>query len=485
MKRLDSPTTKLNAAKRTRVQQSPLGTETAAASSSSHSAASSVTDAAYDRLHQLTAVLPPPLAVIVLGNADILSLVASSLRFSGQDTSFVRFARCSRRVHSLVMRDGPWWKQQHIHSTMCEPLVPLHRWTCLSHDDDTLAVMVNGFGARQQEVMRRLVGAEVYEREVTPRLKEVREVVCDRSRGMESVGVIPNQHEYHGLYEHPLEDEEVRVYPKLTPAVFDRLAHHLPEPCRHYVFNDPVYKQYDDPQNGEEYNEPYCQWLLGCWNTVLLPRCTQWAASASISINMTHGLLQPYQTACLVHTLQRLPCVTQLSLRWEGKVSATYRELQYHPVPLSLSELTAVLPKLVSLSITRLPLWPSMLASLKDSSPLLHLRLDDTSHYDLSAPPGSMADQEDACFVRLVAQRGAFSFPHCRPSAVQLSELRADVERARRNNGCLRQALYTFCRRNSLEADEEDSEDEDDEEAEGEADEQMMDVIGGGYKPDM
>ena len=297
-------------------------------------------------------LLQPTFAAVALDNADILGLVASFLCINpcrsteGIDDSLLDFALCSRRTHSLIMRDGPWWRNQGEYDVkMRQPLVALDKWTLLSPDNDALALMVDGFGARQQAIVRRLVGDAVYEREVAPRLVEMRAVTCSRERGMAAVGLTEG-HKYVVAVGPPADDVEVQVYPLLTPAFFGSLAHHLPEPCRKHILTDPTHRELK-AEPGKAYNEPYCQWLLGSWDAVLLPRCTQWTAHALVNIDMMEGLPQSYQTACLIHTLTRMPGVIQLSVDWEGEWAPS--DLQYHPSPSSLAQLTDVLPRLASL----------------------------------------------------------------------------------------------------------------------------------------
>ena len=238
---------------------------------------------------------PPSFSSIVLDNPDIVGLVASFLRFGrvacvkrrantgvvkdftvsphrrmrGVDNSLLRFALCCRRTHSIVMSDGPWWKRQWLCLDLKSPLVPLHEWSCLSRDNNTLALMVDGFGSRQQEVMRRLLGDEVYEDEVAPKLRESRSVRRAREeRGLAAAGLISTSHNYAVL-----DQTACNVYPRLTPPLFDSLAQRLPEPCLEEIFSEPYYTDYpdvywDDDDDKEYtdtvYNEPYCQWLLGC-----------------------------------------------------------------------------------------------------------------------------------------------------------------------------------------------------------------------------
>ena len=385
MKRLDQ-TTELIAAKRQR-QQLPL-TATSADSITGGSSSVSLTQS----LSQAPCSHLPPatFSTIVLDSTDIFSLVASLLCYcglwhgDGTDNSLLHFARCCPRIRSLVMRDGPWWKQQCLFLGMLHPLIPFHRWRFLL--PMRVALMADGFGARQQEVVRRLLGDKAYNRVVVPQLLE-RRLLWEERRVADThlavVGLALHSHEYTVLSGPPYE-----VLPKLNPEFFDDLAQLLPEPCRHYLLDKPTneydddfeelgdddeYDEYEDhafegdddlrSDDNAAYNEPYCQWLLGCWDAVLLPKCTQSITRASIHIEMEHGLPQPYQTACLIHTLSHMSGVTRLSLLWERK-RREGKVVHYHPAPLSVSELTDVLPKLASLHISRMPLFPEFVESL-------------------------------------------------------------------------------------------------------------------------
>ena len=141
MKRLTSPVD-ATVAKRRKQQQSPRSSLLidASASTVTASAANCDTDAllATSSDHVTPASLTPPTsslsASVVLDNTGIVGLVASFLSFgtrSGKllrDNSLLAFAATSRRTHSLVMRDGPWWKQQCLYLEMCRPLVPMDKW---------------------------------------------------------------------------------------------------------------------------------------------------------------------------------------------------------------------------------------------------------------------------------------------------------------------------------------------------------------------
>ena len=87
---------------------------------------------------------------------------------------------------------------------------------------------------------------------------------------MAAVGLVPFRHAY--TVRHKTLDR--LAYVQLTPAFFDSLAQHLPEPCNRYIFHDPACQEHEDPEDGTAYNESYCQWLLGCWDAVLQPNCT-------------------------------------------------------------------------------------------------------------------------------------------------------------------------------------------------------------------
>ena len=355
------------------------------------------------------------LSTVVLDNTDLFGLVASCLSFSNvrsrsrRDNSLHHFAACSRRTYSLVMRDGPWWKQQHVQLRMCRALVSCDKWSRLTYDDSSRAVQVDGFGARQQEVVRRLLGAEVYEREVAPRLSEVRTVIrrtrADKQGHMAMLG--PKRR---------LAKPLPRVYAQLTPTFFDSLAQHLLESTRL-----PIVLSYND-------SDQCRQWPHGCWDAVLLPKSAQWVGCASIDIDMFPTIRKPNQTACFFHALDRIPGVTQLTVRWQQTLIPGIMEC---PSLTSLSALTTALPKLASLHISRLPLQHEMVSSLTRSSALQHLKLEGTAVYGLDRLPSGLQMQRAL----------HFDFPRQRPSVEQLRQQTADEDGARCRNHRLRQKL--------------------------------------------
>ena len=256
--------------------------------------------------------------------------------------------------------------------------------------------------------MRRLVGAEVYEREVVPKLGEVCCVVRRKRRSKKRAETRPKK----GGSSKPVEQ---RVYVQLTRAFFEGLAQHLPEPLRPHLVTTWKYL--------------FCQLTLGCWDAVLLPKCVQWIARSCITIDMAYGLHEPYQTACLFHALAQLPGVTQLSLQWreawkEGTMAC--------PNLVSLTALTTALPKLVSLHISRLPLRLDMVSSLTCSSALQHLQLDSTLVCGLDIQVMGLQTH----------RRLSFTFPSQCPTVEQLREQRANEDEARRKNRQLRQQLF-------------------------------------------
>ena len=58
------------------------------------------------------------------------------------------------------MRDGPWWRQQCLAIRLRTPLVALTGWSLLPSDGHgaKLGLLVSGFTARQQAILRRLLG---------------------------------------------------------------------------------------------------------------------------------------------------------------------------------------------------------------------------------------------------------------------------------------------------------------------------------------
>ena len=230
MKRRGPPST-VAAAKRQKLQQ-PSSNPTATASAVSTSAAvqgadklaATSTNQAQQSTLAASTVRAPSLFTVVLDNTGIFGLVASCLCFSGQDNSLLLFARCCRLTHSLVMRDGLWWRVQSVQLEVSQALVPWGKWSPFAYRDRTLAVLVDGFGARQQAILRRLVGDKVYEREVAPKLRETRTVMC-RPKTKRGMAVLGPKRRRHAM-------RPPRVHPQLTAAFFASLAQHVLKPLR-------------------------------------------------------------------------------------------------------------------------------------------------------------------------------------------------------------------------------------------------------------
>ena len=440
MKRIDT-STECTSAKRHHQQQPPLSTVAVTPTYSSGSTAADTTSASVSHPTQPSQAMSAPhsasFSATVLDNIDIFDLVASLLCYRGiwrgdaTDDSPLHLARCCHRAYSLVMRDGPWWKQQLLFLKMKGPLITFNEWVVLSHSDDTMAVMKDSFGSRQQKIVRRLVGDEVYEREVAPKLSEERNVMEELRREKRHLATVGYPNAYHEYT--VINPTGCSVYSQLTPAFFDNLVQHLPERSHHIIMNDLINVYEDDDDICR--NEPFCQWLLGCWDAALLPKCAQWITRATINVDMLYGLPQPYQTACLIHALSRMSGVTQLSLLWEGEQVVTSKR----GMLMSVSELTDILPKLASLHISRLPLYPDMIDSLVSSSALLHLRLSDVpvfGYYEHESMDAS----------------AFLDFEYGRVEAVQLNGLRADEQHAKRTNRRLRLALCEYWERQVLES---------------------------------
>ena len=390
-----------------------------------------------------SAPLPSPLAALVLEHAGIFGLVTSFLCYgshgpaSALDNSLLHFAASCRRAYSLtaaLMSDGPWWRQQQLCLDLRRPLLPLHEWCHLAVDDNTLCVKADGFGARQQTVLRRMMGDEAYERELAPRLSVASAVVSRMKVSDLHTGRLLGVHKY-SLPDHSSADrEEVDVYRGLTLSVFIALAFELD--CLRSMFDWVPEPLRQLPMGWDTLHSPHSQWLLGCWDAALLAACTRSLTRASINLDMSHGLPQPYQTASLLYALSCLPAVTQLSLQWRGCYIGS--EVQCHPAVPSLSDITQLLPGLTSLSITLLPLWPEFLHSLMSASSLQRLRLEQTPVYGMDS--GAECNVQPAPSLH-------FSYPARWSDTATPSEQGADEAKARRKNCRLRVALCKWWER--------------------------------------
>ena len=292
---------------------------------------------------------PLSFSTLVLDNSDILRVVASFLCFHFElsanpalDKSLLHFANCCRRTHSLIMRDGPWWRHQpRLLIDLKRPLVSSNSWRHLTNHSDSSAVMVAGFGTRQQRIVRRLIGDAWYDLAVAPKLTTMLD-------GM---------------------------YPLFTPDFFNSLVQYLPGSTHHRLSGDCGQGCIESSRRSAHLAR-HCQWLQVCWDAVTVPKCTRWLTQASLCIDMELGVNQKWQTASVFYALERLPGVTQLSLL-AGAVGG--EDIDCPPAIMSLTDLTDLLPSLVSLHISRLPLYLSTLSSFLVSPALLHLRLEDTS----------------------------------------------------------------------------------------------------------
>ena len=174
---------------------------------------------------------------------------------------------------------------------------------------------------------------------MAPRLTEVRTVLLGPARGLDAVLRVMS--DPYVLLSAETPEGDFQMYPQVTPAIFDSLIQHLPEPCRRLIVHDTANKyenddedEYeaeawsddedeDDEQDEDETqtNAPYCQWLQGSWDAVLLPRYTQWMARATIYIDMLYGLPHPYQRPSPPHADRAARCETAVAAM--GRAAAT------------------------------------------------------------------------------------------------------------------------------------------------------------------
>ena len=434
---------KRGAAKRHKAKQPPASP--AASSNANSTSCATYTAVASTGLTQQhmpsTSATAPSVffSAVVLDNADILGLVASLLSYRGLlhgselDNSLLHFALCSRRTHSLVMADGPWWRQRRLHVNLRRPLISPKRWTLI--DERRVAVMVGGFPVRQQEVMRRLLGDEDYDQEVAPALTSIASVPYNGICWSVGEGMAKSDEERASTV---ADGSEVEVYRKLDPYFLEQLTDFLP------YWGTVAVEVENDPETvcSDSDGEPGNPWLAGCYDALLLPTCVQWIAAASITLNLAPGLPHTWQSACLRLTLGLLPRLTQLALTWNGKISRWTQQ------PL-LTDLTDVLPKLTSLHLSRVPLSKVSMIALIGTSRLQRLRLDQTPMSNFEPPY-----EEDSTTCKATGR--CFSYPAKWSEAVQMSGETAVDERAKRAaNFRLRLALCAHFIEELEECDEE------------------------------
>lgn len=278
-------------------------------------------DARHSRLgagHTSTAsTLHPPTSLHsftghVLENKQMLELIATYLcytaapteqRSSGVDNSLLAFGGCCRRAHALLTGDGPWWHRQQLDMTLHRPVVSRYAWTCVPSQSDSgqhsLALLARAFTGRQQEIARRVLGSEVYERQVGDKLKAERRVAFECDDGCFL------RHVTHRCWHPDAEDdemaaaasEEVEVYTELQPASFLSSASF---PC------DSV------------------EWLFSCHESALLPPSVRYVRSARIVVQLPSALSTVQQEASKHRLLQRLPSLVHLRLEWDSDEDEPY-----------------------------------------------------------------------------------------------------------------------------------------------------------------
>ena len=178
----------------------------------------------------------------------------------------------------------------------------------------------------------------MYEREVAPRLAEVRTVICNRMSGMEAVGVTESPRSPFD----PLEAARGRAGAGV-PADETRSV----RPTRAYLPSE--------LRKGDRDLEEHLRnkWLLGCWDAVLLPRCARWVRRATIDFHLPDCayvvLVRDLpDIACLRYTLERTPSVAHLSLGYQEDVWCEPADAPR----LTLSDLVDALPGLASLHVS-------------------------------------------------------------------------------------------------------------------------------------
>ena len=240
----------------------------------------------------------------------------------GHHSSFLSLARTCRRAYEVLTSDAECWSTQRLRFELTEHLMEQGDFADRLGFSGAkrFALLVDRFTARRRETMRRLVGADVFDRLIAPHLS--------------STSCVRLAHTIDG------ESGTADVFPDLTSRVF---ANSELQRLR-WSYNGTQLEGTD--------------WLRGCYSFLLLPPCIRLTTAASVTMRYVSGTPY-YYLNCLYRLLHRLPAVERLTLEGAQPLPIT------SPLEWEWSPLHTALPRLRSLSVVNVPVrWENVLRPL-------------------------------------------------------------------------------------------------------------------------
>jgi len=286
----------------------------------------------------------------------------------GHHSSFLSLARTCKRAYEVLTSDAACWSTQRLHFDLTEQLlddrdfVPRHG---VGRSRNRFVLRVDRLTARRREIMRRVLGVELFERLVAPHLSSIDSNV--------RLSYDPAKDDYYGV----VRDEEgmatADVYPTFTRS----------------VLADPELQRLLHLGAGDR--EP--GWLPGCYSHLLLPDYIRLLPASNITLVL--GLPSSSLT-CLYALLQRLPGVECLTCE-----RSEYSTMEMLPA-WEWERLRTMLPRLRALSAVNVDMrWADVVR------PLLTSELGELRELTIDSGYGCIV----RCHKSFHSRRVAFHFP--------------------------------------------------------------------------
>lgn len=276
-----------------------------------------------------------------------LPLPLPSLPVAGYHSSFLSLARTCKRAYEVLTSDAQCWSTQQLRFDCTDPLLEdcdfVPRYDA-GKGRKRFVLLVDRFTARRQAILRSLLGADVFDRLITPLMANTRTVRLSYHCAKDG---------YYGVKRGEDGIAAAKVYPDFNVRVLaDPEIRRLPN-C-----NWP--------------RDDQC-WVRGCYSFALLPPCTRLTSAATVMLPSCPFTLQTsLNVSSLSHLMRRLPAVECLTLQLRARISegrpAQLPEWGWDALRLAAPRLRAL--KLVDVmagwnSVTR-PLLTSELGALQE-----------------------------------------------------------------------------------------------------------------------